>query len=344
MLNIAKRTRTLENCEVGHIPEDISSYTEPVILKGIVKNWEMVELGQRSVPKTVEYLKSFYNGKPTFAYFGAPELQGRYGYNADVTQLNYESRATQIDEVLDLILQHLDDDHPPSYYIASNVIDQSFPKFREHNDLHIPIKPNEVTTEPPVPSIWIGNKSVARGHYDASDNIACCVVGKRRFITFPPDQIENLYPGPLSPTPGGQALTMVDIHNPDFSQYPNYKKAQAAGQVAELEPGDGIFIPSMWWHQVEGLSQFNVLVNYWWSDAPKFMGSAMNVLYHAMLSLRDKPQHEKDAWKHVFNYYIFGDGSQSAAHLPEHARGFLEEMDERKSKQLRSMLLNKLNR
>lgn len=343
-MQITRKTRVIEDCQPGQIPDDISSFTEPVVLNGVVKNWKLVESGLDSIPKTVDYLKSFYNGKPTFAYFGEPEIQGKYAYDEQVKGLNYQSRSVQIDEVLDLILSHLDDNMPPSYYIASNVIDLNFPGLREGNDLIIPVKKHEYISEPPVPSIWIGNKSVARGHYDASDNLACCVVGKRRFFTFPPDQIENLYPGPLEPTPGGQALTMVDIHNPDFDKYPKFKQAMEVGQVAELEPGDAIYIPSMWWHQVEGLSKFNILINYWWSDAPKFMGSAMNVLYHAMLSLRDKPEHEKAAWKHVFDYYIFGDGEKAGRHLPQHAKGFLGQLNEMSSRQLRAQLINKLNR
>ena len=58
---------------------------------------------------------------------------------------------------------------------------------------------------------------------------------------------------------------MVDFANPDFEKYPRFREAIAAGQMAELEPGDAVFIPAMWWHHVEGLSAFNTLVNYWWS-------------------------------------------------------------------------------
>jgi hypothetical protein len=70
----------------------------------------------------------------------------------------------------------------------------------------------------------------------------------------------------------------------------------------------------------------------------------MNVLYHALLSLRDKPEHEKRAWKHIFDYYIFDDAGQAGEHLSEEARGYLGEMNLTKSKMLRAMLLNKLNR
>ncbi|CAA0288558.1 conserved hypothetical protein [Alteromonas infernus] len=243
-----------------------------------------------------------------------------------------------------MIIAHLDDSAPPSVYIASNIIDSNFPGLRQKNDLDMSFAKLAPNSEAPIPSIWIGNKSIAGCHYDASDNIACAVKGRRRFIMFPPEQIENLYPGPLSPTPGGQAISMVNFHDPDYQKHPKFKQAVEKGIAAELEPGDAIFIPSMWWHQVEGLDKFNILVNYWWSNAERFMGSAMNVLFHAILSLRDKPAHEKAAWKHVFDYYIFNDEFLPTQHLPPESQGLLSPLDELKSRQLRAMLVNKLNR
>jgi hypothetical protein len=137
---------------------------------------------------------------------------------------------------------------------------------------------------------------------------------------------------------------MVDFANPDFEKYPRFRQALAAGQVAEMEPGDAIFYPSLWWHQVEALSPFNVLINYWWNTSPNYMGTPMNVLNHALLSLRDRPEHERAAWKHIFDYYIFGSNERPRAHLPEHAQGILGPMDDSKARQLRAMLINKLNR
>ena len=62
-----------------------------------------------------------------------------------------------------------------------------------------------------VGKIWIGTESVAKAHYDVPRNIACCVLGHRRFTLFRPEQIVNLYPGPLQLTPGGQVVTMADL-------------------------------------------------------------------------------------------------------------------------------------
>jgi hypothetical protein len=114
--------------------------------------------------------------------------------------------------------------------------------------------------------------------------------------------------------------------------------------VAEVEPGDAVFIPSMWWHHVQGLSEFNTLVNYWWSTSPSFVPTPMNTLIQAMWSLRGRPESEKRAWKSVFDYYIFASQETATEHLPEQARGILGRMDDDMARQIRAMLLGKLNR
>ncbi|ROQ21689.1 cupin-like protein [Marinimicrobium koreense] len=344
MVTIATKTAVITDCSSESLDESVIASKKPVIIKGLVKHWKLVDEGRQSDSSAIRYLNSYYNGRPSFACIGPPEIQGRYFYNDNRTQLNYDIKKTTIDEVLDLIEKGFEEENPTSYYIASNVIDTHFPGFRAENDIAIPRPDLGYPIEDVRASIWIGNRTTACCHYDASDNLACCTVGKRRFTLFPPDQIANLYPGPLTPTPGGQALSMVDFDNPDFEQYPNFAEAIEHGQVADLEPGDALYLPSMWWHQVESKSRFNVLINYWWSDSAKHMGPAMNVLYHALLSLRDKPEHEKQAWKHIFDYYIFGDPDRAGAHLPEEARGYLGEIDSAKARMLRALLLNKLNR
>jgi len=340
MLEVAKKIRVREGCQPDSFPVgDLLAAAEPVVLKGMVKDWSLVKAGLRSTEEAMTYLRSFYNGKTVGAYFGGPEIAGRLFYNDDVTDLNVDVRRAPVTEVLDKIHEHLHDDRPPTFYIGSTTIDACLPGLRKENDVAFGDHGFD-----PLASIWIGNRTLVSCHHDAPNNLACCVVGRRRFTVFPPEQIINLYPGPLDPTPGGQAISMVDFANPDFEKYPRFRDAIAAGQVAEVEPGDALFLPSLWWHQVESLSPFNVLINYWWSTSPKFMGTPMNVLHHALLSLRDRPENEKRAWKSIFDYYVFGPSGRAAEHLPEHARGALAPIDDATARQIRAMLLNNLNR
>jgi hypothetical protein len=340
MVQVAGKIRELKGCQRDNLPlEELLASGRPAVLKGLVSDWALVHAGLRSDQEAMTYLRSFYNGKPVQYSFGEPQIAGRPFYNDDFTELNCVVRRDRLDEILHQIEMHLLDERPPTYYVASLLIDGCLPGFRNENDLGFAAQGIDVP-----PSIWIGNRTIASCHYDAPNNMACCAVGRRRFTLFPPEQIFNLYPGPLEPTPGGQAVSVVDFSNPDFERHPAFQEALASGQTAELEPGDAVYVPSMWWHHVEGLSPFNTLVNYWWSTAPKFIPTPMNALYHAMWTIRDRPAREKQAWRHVFEYYVFGPSGRAGEHLPEQARGALAPIDDTQARQIRAMLINKLNR
>lgn len=338
-----KKTTILHGIGPSTIPENVINSAKPVVFKQLVGEWPMVKAGQDSDRASVDYLKSFYNGNPTIVCKIPAENNGRMFYNENCTRLDYESFKGRIDETLDAILDGIHQTDSPAYYIASNIIDTHLPGFNEKNNLAIPREPHTDAMSDRV-SIWIGGATTATCHFDALDNIACCVAGRRRFTLFPPNQISNLYPGPLEPTPGGQAISLVDFKNPDFEKFPRFKDALLTAQVADLEPGDALYIPSMWWHHVESLESYNVLVNYWWEDAPLFLTSGMNALYMAMLGIRDKSAHEREAWKHVFDHYIFDGPEKSNSYIPSDARGFLHTLDRLGGRKLRALLINKLNR
>jgi hypothetical protein len=341
MAHIARKTRVIDGIARDAVPYDeLMAAGQPVILKGLVSDWPLARTG--SPIDAADYLKSFYQGLPVVAFIARPELGGRFSYTADVTQLDFESERGRLNEYLDIIIGLLAEDEAPTFYIGSTDVDTFLPGFRTANDLAL--NHAMFASNPPLVGAWIGNRSTALAHYDMSNNIACCLVGRRRFSLFPPEQICNLYPGPLEPTPGGQVLTMTDINAPDFERFPGLREALAAAEVAELEPGDALFYPAMWWHQVEALDGFNVMVNYWWNTSPAFMDTPQNTMLHALLSLRDRPEQEKRAWRAVFDYYVFGPAGRAAAHLPEAARGNLAPMDELKARRLRAMLLRRLNR
>jgi hypothetical protein len=318
---------------------DLLARGQPAVLRGLASDWTLVRKGLESDQEARRYLASFYNGRPIDFTYGGPEARSRAFYKEDLSALNFTVRRDRLDNVLREIEEHLGDEPPPMYYVASLLVDGCMPGFRAENDL--PFASHGVD---PPPSIWIGNRTIASCHYDAPNNIACVAVGRRRFTLFPPDQIFNLYPGPLDPTPGGQAVSLVDFMTPDYEKHPRFREALASGLSAELEPGDAIFIPSMWWHHVEGLSPFNTLVNYWWSSLPEYFPTPMHALMHAIWTVRDRPERERQAWKNVFEYYIFGPPDTPRAHLPEAARGALAPIDENRARQLRAMLINKLNR
>lgn len=340
MVQVAGKIRVIEGCRPDEFPlDELVASGQPAVLQGFVRHWPLVRAGLNSNQEAMNYLRSFYNGRPVGYSYGEPQIAGRPFYNDDFTALNCVVKRDRLDQVLQEIESHLEGEKPPTYYVASLVVDSHLPGMRAENDVDFAAKGIDS-----APTIWIGTRTIASCHYDAPYNLACCAVGRRRFTLFPPEQIWNLYPGPLDPTPGGQAVSVVDFTNPDFAKFPRFRDALAAGQTALLEPGDAVFIPSMWWHHVEGQSPFNTLVNYWWSLVPQYMPTPMNALYHALWTIRDRPAREKEAWRQVFDYYVFGDAAHAGEHLPEQARGVLGSLDETRARQIRAMLINKLNR
>jgi len=222
-------------------------------------------------------------------------------------------------------------------YLASIDMHQFFAGLHEAN--HV-----ELGDRTPLASIWMGTRTRIAAHNDVPDNLACVAVGRRRFTVFPRDQFRNLYLGPVDNTPAGRAVSMVDFHAPDFAAHPRFREALTHGQVAELEAGDALYIPAMWWHHVEGLSDFNVLVNYWWRESPRWLGQPQDALNHAMLAIRDLPADEKTHWREMFDHYVFANGPEVVDHIPEAARGVLAPLTTDTAGRLRAFLLRALSR
>lgn len=331
------RVREVSDCAATVIPASVLESTQPLVLRGLVADWPIVRQAQHCVGDADAYLRSFYNNAPVTAYYAAPEANGRIFYNQDLSGFNFTALSVNLHEVLDNILQCTGNGQAPTIYVGSTLIDKWLPGFRAHNDL-------QIEGMNPLASIWIGNQSRIAAHHDFPDNIACVVAGRRRFTLFPPEQVENLYVGPLDLTPSGQAVSLVDFQNPDFESQPRFRQALDTAQYADLGPGDAIFIPSMWWHHVESLADYNVLVNYWWRRTPAYLGTPANALQHALLSIRSLPVEQRRAWQALFNYYIFNADEGTHGHIPESARGSLSPIDELGARKLRAQLLNKLNR
>ncbi|MCL1052068.1 cupin-like domain-containing protein [Shewanella abyssi] len=338
MLTVENSVKQICNCKPGDIPEFVLSSTQPLILKDFAADWPLVKAGKQSAQTAIDYLLEFYTGTPVTACYSDNDQQGRVFYNEQLTGFNFRASQVDLKQVFDKLLSHLDDAAPPTLYVGSTEVNRWLPGFAAANPLAI----EDIH---PLTSVWIGNQSRIAAHFDFPNNLACSAVGHRRFTLFPPQQIDNLYVGPMEFSPGGQDISLVDFHAPDFDKHPKFEQALKAAQVAELAPGDALFIPSMWWHHVEALDAINVLVTHWWRDTPTFMGRPTNALQHAILSLRSLPIAQRKAWQAMFNHYVFEHELHDTDHIAEHAQGMLSHpIDELSARKLRADLLNKLKR
>jgi hypothetical protein len=327
---------TIRDVSQAEFKSLVASSCDPVLIKGLAADWPVVRSAQSGPEAVDRYIRQFYAGAGVGLFTGEPDIGGRFFYDDSLTGFNFERSIEKLDKVLDLIREHAESSNPPSYYVGSTTVDTCLPGFRTENDLDF----GEIS---PLASIWISNCSRISAHYDVPENVACVVAGHRRFTLFPPDQLENLYVGPIDFTPAGQQISLVDFKQPDFERFPRFRRALDKALVADLTAGDALFIPSMWWHHVESFDSLNILVNYWWSRTPEFAGPPVDVLYHALLSLKCLPPEQKKAWQAIFDYYIFGE-EPDIGHIPEQGRGVLAALNETSARKLRALLLNRLNR
>ena len=317
--------------------QELLTSDTPWVARGYLREWPVVEHAKQGDEKALAYLACFYQGRPVSAFLAEPEYKGRFFYNEDVTGFNFVQVDTRLDQVFSKLLSLKDESNAPSLYVGSTQTSAWLPGFNEAHPLPATL-PGVMT------SLWIGNQSRVAAHFDFPRNIACCVIGQRRFTLFPPDQVANLYVGPWDLTPAGQPISMVDFENPDYDRFPRFAEAEANAVVTELEPGDVIYIPNMWWHQVDSLSVINGLVNFWWQETPGVYGSPTEALKHAFLSIRSLPLHQRNALKSLFDHYVFAEDTQHLEHLPEASWGRLDSVSDSLARQLRAELTNSLKR
>lgn len=314
----------------------LESARRPFVVRGLAAHWPLVEAGRRSAREARSYILRHARDCVFPVSLGPPGHDGRMFYDAQM-QMNFRTARGRLAD----IFKGFDDNegraHPPAIYLTSIDLHDYFDGLHEAN--HVPLGERQ-----PIASIWIGSATRIAAHNDFPDNLAICAVGRRRFTIFPPEQFRNLYLGPIDNTPAGRAVSMVDFHAPDFAAYPRFAEALDHASQAVLEPGDAVFVPSMWWHHVEGLEPFNVLVNYWWRDTPRWLGQPQDALNHAILAIRDLPDEDKAIWRELFDHYVFENGEEVRAHLPEGGRGILDPLTPETAGRLRAFLLRTLNR
>ncbi len=314
---------------------EVRAARQPVVLRGLARDWPAVQAARTSDEALVAYLKRFSHANPVNAIVGAPEIEGRFFYTPDLTALNFTRGKSTLDPFLDRLLRDRDVDRPYAMAVQSIPAPDLLPGFAQENA-------TTLVDAAIVPRLWLGNAIRVATHYDLMENIGIVVAGRRRFTLFPPDQIANLYMGPYELTPAGTPVSMVDPDAPDLERYPRFADAMAHAQAATLEPGDAIYIPFHWWHSVASLAPVNILCNYWWNPAPAGMASPYDALLLALFSLRTLPDDQRAVWRTIFDHLVFHANGDPVAHLPPSVRGVLGGADREGFERMRATLLQSL--
>lgn len=308
----------------------------PVILRGLCTDLPASSAGARSAPALFDYLLAFDTGRKPMIFTAPPEVGGRYFYNGDLSGFNFTRLEAALPEAFDRILRHAADPAAPTTYLGSLVAPAYLPGFAEAN--RVPIVPPQVE-----PRLWIGNPSTAAAHYDAYENLACVLLGSRRFTLYPPDCIGDLYVGPVDMTMAGQPASLASATS-DPAAYPRFEQASARAITVELAAGDALFLPKLWWHQVEACDPVNVMLNYWWDATAIGPDAPLLAMLLSMIAIAERPEAERAAFRAFFDHYVFRPEGHPLAHLPEDRRGILRDIKGASYGQIRATILQALRR
>src|SRR6185437_7712750 len=235
---------------------------------------------------------------------------------------------------LETMIAHLDKPQAQTVYAGSVPVADFLPGFAVGNPM--PLVPPSAGGR-----VWLGHASNVSSHYDTLDNLACVVAGRRRFTLFAPELIGRLYVGPIDHTMAGQPVSLAASSPSDAQRFPLFEEVRDQALVAELEPGDALYLPKLWWHQVEATAPFNGLVNYWWDAFSAGPDAPYTALLLAMITIAERPLPERQAWRAFFDHYVFRTSGHPLAHLPADRHGLLGPLKENYGK-IRARVLHLL--
>lgn len=125
-------------------------------------------------------------------------------------------------------------------------------------------------------NLWVGpGGHVESLHYDMLDGTLFQLYGRKRFVLFPPEQTKNLYAFPtyihlFRGLNMRSWFSQVYPDNPDLEAFPRLERALEHKVEVILEPGEGLFIPSGWWHEVSAVgNDMIVSINRFWNVVPR---------------------------------------------------------------------------
>jgi hypothetical protein len=304
---------------------DLQALRAPAVFRGLAANWPAVRADD-----PIAYLRRFDGGSTINIVTAPVAAEGRLSYTEDLSALDFSRAEGSLTTLFEALDAAADLSAPPAIAAQAVMVRDALPGFEAENRLTL--IPQGV-----APRIWIGNRVRVATHHDMSSNLAVVMAGRRRFTLFPPDQAANLYIGPFEFTPAGTPVSLVDPDAPDFDRFPLAAQAMAQRQVVDLAPGDALFLPHMWWHHVRSLDPLNILINYWWNDAPAPQPglAPLDAMVHAILAFTDVPENQRAAWRSMFDHFVFGPAPE---HLPEQARGIRGTLSEDTKERLRRQL------
>jgi hypothetical protein len=227
----------------GRTDEEVRSHLsrgEPVIFTALTEHWPARELWSlsyfRSRAADANVLVAHTPGGrlPVGGGKAIPQQQMRFGEFLDGLQSGRRDRYL-ITPIWQMLPQLMGDVRLPAVYAQAAFTDARF---------------------------WVGPADFCTPlHHDLPENLFAQIVGRKRVVLIPRWQRRAVYPfGPFSGTPN---FAQVDAERPDLARFPAFARATRLSCV--VEPGEVLYIPRRWWHQLQSLD-VSASVNLWFAE------------------------------------------------------------------------------
>lgn len=308
---------------------------QPVVIRGLVAEWPVVQAASGSPARLKDYLAAFDVGARVEAYLGTQAIGGKYYYAPDFKGFNFERRMMKLLDALEAMVDSLQSAQAPSIYVGSVPTGDSLPGFAAANAM--PLLGQGVS-----PRIWLGTRSNVSCHHDTYDNLACVIAGRRRFTLFAPELIGKLYVGPIDNTMAGAPVSLAASAEPQEGEFPLFEQIREQALRVELEAGDALYLPKLWWHKVESLAPINGLINYWWDAFSAGPDAPYTSMLLSMIAISERPAAERQAWKAFFDHYVFRTAGHPLAHLPPEQHGLLGPLKPENYARIRARVMHML--
>lgn len=204
----------------------------PVILTDLIQDWPAMQTW------SPQYLKEKYGQVSV-------QIQANRNSNPEYEIECEKHRKTIL--LADYVEQVLNGGENNDYYMVAN--NQNL----EHDELKgllndIVFFPEFLNPEETHNRVffWFGpSGTITPLHHDPVNLMMAQVYGRKRWRLISPQQTPLLYNYV-------GVFSKVDCENPDYQKYPLFKNVQIIEEV--LQPGEVIFVPVGWWHQVKALN------------------------------------------------------------------------------------------
>jgi hypothetical protein len=130
--------------------------------------------------------------------------------------------------------------------------------------------------------LWFGAGGTCSPlHRDWPENLFGQVLGHKRVIMVHRKETPRVYRRPF--WSGVPNFSRLDAEHPDYDRFPRFRDVSRL--EFEVGPGDVLYIPRMWWHQVRSLDT-SASINFWFANGAVAAVARASQLYAKLRGLR----------------------------------------------------------